>query len=143
MESVGIGAGLAGRAAVLRGRGAVLRARGVQPRHAAAEQRRTPAGPGAGPDLLAAWRADPGSVLSSACRPGAAILIVAPAGLLADAISGERAASAMAEHGIAAVISPGYGRIFHAKITKAGVLPIFLPIGQVVELQDIVDADQE
>jgi hypothetical protein len=133
----GRGAGPAGRGAVLRGRGAVLRGRGV------AEQRRGPAGPGAGPDLLTAWRADPDSVLSSARRAGAAILVAAPGDFTADAISGERAASVMAACGILAVISPGYGEIFCVMVANSGVLPICLPIGQVVELQDIIDADQQ
>src|SRR5712691_6243926 len=151
MEQVGGGTGPAGRGAVLRGGGAVLRGRGavLRGRGAAArrggagEQRRGPAGPGAGPDLLTAWRADPDSVLSSARRAGAAILVAAPADFTADAIPGERAASVMAGRGILAVISPGYGEIFCIMVANSGVLPICLPIGQVVELQDIIDADQQ
>ena len=98
--------------------------------------------PGAGQDLLTAWQSDPAAVLSSARRAGATILI-ASADFTADAIPGERAASAMAGCGILAVISPGYGEIFHGAVTKAGVLPICLPIGHVTELQDIVEVDQE
>jgi len=79
-------------------------------------------------------------VLSSARRAGATILI-ASADFTADAIPGERAASVMAGCGSLAVISPGYGEIVCTTVANWGMHPICLPIGQVVELQDIIDAD--
>jgi hypothetical protein len=102
---------------VVAGRGAVLRR------------------PGAGQDLLAAWRADPAAVLGAARNAGAAILIVS-----ADFATGA-AGAAVARGGFVAVIAPKFDQIFRTAVTKGGVFPLCLPIGIVTELQDMVAAD--
>lgn len=102
---------------VVAGRGAVLRR------------------PGAGQDLLAAWRADPAAVLGAARNAGAAILIVS-----ADFATGA-AGAAVARGGFVAVIAPKFDQTFRTAVTKGGVFPLCLPIGIVTELQDMVVAD--
>lgn len=102
---------------VVAGRGAVLRR------------------PGAGQDLLAAWRADPAAVLGAVPNTGAAILIMS-----ADFATGA-AGAVVASGGFGAVIAPKFDQIFRTAVTKGGVFPLCLPIGRVTELQDMVMAD--
>ena len=94
--------------------------------------------PGPARGVLAGWQADPAAVLSDSRFAGAAVLIMA-AEFAAGAAPA--AGAAVAGRGFAAVIAPEFSQVFCAAVTKGGVFPLFLPIGKVTELQDIVEAD--
>jgi 3-isopropylmalate/(R)-2-methylmalate dehydratase small subunit len=84
-------------------------------------------------------------VLSRPEFAGATILIASP-DFCARPVRGyparQDAASALAGRGFLVVISAGFDDIFRNNITKYGMLPLYLPIGKVIELQDMAESDQ-
>jgi len=94
---------------------------------------------GFGDGLFAAWREDPGFVLSQPAYAGATILVAGTDFGIGS--SREHAVWALADYGFRVVIAPRFGDIFASNATKAGLLPVTLPAGAVAALQDAAEAD--
>ncbi|MDQ1686533.1 MAG: 3-isopropylmalate/(R)-2-methylmalate dehydratase small subunit [Frankiaceae bacterium] len=89
--------------------------------------------------LFAAWRADPAFVLNDPRYGGATILLAGPD--FGTGSSREHAVWALQDYGFRAVISPRFGDIFRGNATKAGLLPVALPVDFVDALHDLVERD--
>ena len=94
---------------------------------------------GFGDGLFAAWREDPAFVLNQPQYTGATILVAGTDFGIGS--SREHAVWALTDYGFRVVIAPRFGDIFRTNATKAGLLPVILPEGVVVALQDAVEAD--
>jgi 3-isopropylmalate/(R)-2-methylmalate dehydratase small subunit len=94
---------------------------------------------GFGDGLFAAWREDPAFVLNQPAYAGATILIAGTDFGIGS--SREHAVWALADYGFRAVIAPRFGDIFRTNATKAGLLPVRLPVGVVSALHDAVESD--
>ncbi len=94
---------------------------------------------GFGDGLFAAWREDPAFVLNQPQYTGATILVAGTDFGIGS--SREHAVWALTDYGFRVVIAPRFGDIFRSNATKAGLLPVILPEGIVVALQDAVEAD--
>src|SRR6202042_3033741 len=94
---------------------------------------------GFGDGLFAAWREDPAFVLNQPQYTGATILVAGTDFGIGS--SREHAVWALTDYGFRVVIAPRFGDIFRSNATKAGLLPVILPEGVVVALQDAVEAD--
>jgi 3-isopropylmalate/(R)-2-methylmalate dehydratase small subunit len=94
---------------------------------------------GFGDGLFAAWREDPGFVLNQPAYAGATVLLAGTDFGIGS--SREHAVWALSDYGFRVVIAPRFGDIFRNNATKAGLLPVRLPVEVVEALQDAVEAD--
>jgi 3-isopropylmalate/(R)-2-methylmalate dehydratase small subunit len=90
---------------------------------------------GFGEGLFAAWREDPSFVLNDPVYAGATILVAGAD--FGTGSSREHAVWALTDYGFRVVISPRFGDIFRGNATKAGLLPVVLPLSAVEELQSL------
>jgi 3-isopropylmalate/(R)-2-methylmalate dehydratase small subunit len=95
---------------------------------------------GFGEGLFAAWREDPEFVLNQPQYDGATILVAGTD--FGTGSSREHAVWALTDYGFRVVIAPRFGDIFRTNATKAGLLPVVLPVEDVAALQDLA-ADEE
>jgi 3-isopropylmalate/(R)-2-methylmalate dehydratase small subunit len=93
---------------------------------------------GFGKGLFAAWREDQDFVLNQPRYAGASILVAGTD--FGTGSSREHAVWALTDYGFRVVIAPRFGDIFRSNATKAGLLPVVLPAGNVAELQDLAEA---
>jgi 3-isopropylmalate/(R)-2-methylmalate dehydratase small subunit len=91
--------------------------------------------------LFKAWRDDPAFVLNDSRYDGATILVTGPD--FGTGSSREHAVWALQDHGFRVVISSRFADIFRGNALKGGLLPVQLPEANVVELQDILDAQPD
>lgn len=89
--------------------------------------------------LFAAWRADPGFVLSQPSAQGATILVAGPDFGIGS--SRQHAVWALSDYGFRAVISARFGDIFYNNSIQEGLLPVRLPEETVSAIADAVEAD--
>jgi 3-isopropylmalate/(R)-2-methylmalate dehydratase small subunit len=94
---------------------------------------------GFGQGLFAAWREDPSFVLNQPQYAGATILVAGTD--FGTGSSREHAVWALTDYGFRVVIAPRFGDIFRSNSTKAGLLPVVLPLADVEALQDLAEAD--
>ena len=89
--------------------------------------------------LFVGWRADPSFVLNDPRYDGASVLVAGPD--FGTGSSREHAVWALQDYGFRAVISSRFGDIFRQNSLKAGLVPVQLVDGDVLRLQDLLDAD--
>jgi 3-isopropylmalate/(R)-2-methylmalate dehydratase small subunit len=89
--------------------------------------------------LFAAWRSDPDFVLNDPAYDGASILVAGPD--FGTGSSREHAVWALQDYGFRVVVAPRFGDIFRGNATKAGLLPVVLPVDVVDRLHDLVAGD--
>ncbi len=94
---------------------------------------------GFGEGLFAAWREDPSFVLNQPEYSGADVLIAGTDFGIGS--SREHAVWALTDYGFRVVIAPRFGDIFRNNATKAGLLPVVLPVGVTEVLQSAAEAD--
>jgi 3-isopropylmalate/(R)-2-methylmalate dehydratase small subunit len=96
---------------------------------------------GFGEGLFAAWREDPSFVLNQPQYSGADVLVAGTDFGIGS--SREHAVWALTDYGFRVVIAPRFGDIFRNNATKAGLLPVVLPVGVTEVLQSAAESDPE
>ena len=94
---------------------------------------------GFGQGLFATWRDDGDFVLNDERFAGATILLAGPN--FGTGSSREHAVWAIADYGIAAVVSPRFGDIFRNNATKNGLVPVVVPFDVGEALLRAIEAD--
>jgi 3-isopropylmalate/(R)-2-methylmalate dehydratase small subunit len=94
---------------------------------------------GFGKGLFSEWRDDRDFVLNRPEHAGATILVAGPN--FGTGSSREHAVWALMDYGFQAVISPRFGDIFRNNCTKAGLVPVQVPVEVGRQLLDAVAAD--
>ncbi len=90
--------------------------------------------------LFQAWRAnEPDFVLNQERYAEASILLAGPD--FGTGSSREHAVWALMDYGFKVVISPRFGDIFRGNSLKTGLLTVVLPVSDVAQLSDAVEAD--